>query len=114
MNRYDLSETSPATMRKHIDIAKANREHIEASPAPEAELRGMVRGCDLVWGVWPDRGPGTRLGHGLCIVKGYLKMEANVRADRTEQFAITTLWFPSFEAARAAFDRDGDGFLLAA
>ena len=31
MNRYDLSETSPATMRKHIDIAKANREHIEGN-----------------------------------------------------------------------------------
>lgn len=114
MNRYDLSETSPATMRKHIDIAKANREDFEASLNPDAELRGMVRGCDLVWGVWPDRGPGTRLGHGLCIVKGTLMMEAVIEGDLRAQVATTTPWFPSFEVARLAFDRDGDGFLLAA
>lgn len=114
MNRYNLSETSPATMRKHVETAKANRVHIEETPNPEAELRGMVRGCDLVWGVWPDRGPGTRLGHGLCIVKGTLMMEAVIMTDLTPKVSITTLWFPSFEAARVAFDRDGDGFLLAA
>lgn len=114
MNRYDLTNMSPTKMREHIRLAKDNRRAIEAKPDPEAELGAMVRVCDVMWVVWPDKGPGTRLGHGLCIVKGTLMFEAIVSAGSGVAVMETTQWFPSFEAALDAFDQDGDGFLLAA
>ncbi|KZB99790.1 hypothetical protein AU375_04079 [Methylobacterium radiotolerans] len=112
MNRYDASGMTAAKMQEHIDTATSNRRKLLATTYPDIERRGFVRACDIVWGVWPDKGPKSRLGHGLCIVKGLMTMESIAASNRSQPCAITTLWFETFEAAEEACEKDGDDFLL--
>ena len=105
MTRYDLIDTSPAVMRRRIETALANLRLIEGEKDFESAKSGLVstlcEQCEIVWAVWPDRDPGTRLGHGLGLFQGRALLEAHHIANIPAHVRVTAMMFTSYWEAYA-------------
>lgn len=95
-------------MRKHIDLAKQNAASLAGHPDMDRQWARAVQSADLVWALWTDQGPDTRLGHGLSMLKGAWYLAAHRKAGVDARCRVVRLMFLSFEEAQRIGAMYGD------
>jgi len=85
-----------AIVRRLVDMANANDEHMDGTTAPVLEI---VAASDLVFGVWQD--PAEPYGVGLLIIKGTNRLREIVAGSRGQELRMSAIKCVELEHAEA-------------